>query len=290
MTEITQCPQCGTRFKVTGAQLCAHDGLVRCGRCHEVFDADKHLHDDEPSPQLSLPIEPEIPPIEPEIPPIEPEIPPIEPEIPPIEPEIPPIEPDVASIFDMPQSEEGPTTLAQQVRFVEELTDEVPAMPPKKTNWMAVSAGFLLALLLLAQLAYFFRIEIGSSLPGLKPLLEDYCALLKCTVALPQNADLISIESSELESDPGLHNIVTLHALIHNRAPYAQAYPSLELTLTSMQDQPVARRVFRPADYLKAGEDETPGFPGNRDLDIKLRLDTTDLGPSGYRLFLFYPH
>ena len=84
--------------------------------------------------------------------------------------------------------------------------------------------------------------------------------------------------------------IVTLHALIHNRAPYAQAYPSLELTLTSVQDQPVARRVFRPADYLKAGQDEKQGFPANRDLDIKLHLDTTDLKPSGYRLFLFYPH
>ena len=263
MTEITQCPQCGTRFKVTGAQLDAHDGLVRCGRCHEVFDASKHLNDDEPSPQqLSLPIEPEIP----------------------------AGEADLTPIYNVPELEKEPTTLAQQVQFVEELTDEVLEMPPGKTSWMAVFAGFLLALTLVAQATYFFRVEIGTSLPGLKPLLEDYCALLQCTVALPQKADLVSIESSELESDPNLGNIVTLHALIHNRAPYAQAYPSLELTLTNVQDQPVARRVFRPADYLKAGQDEKQGFPANRDLDIKLHLDTTDLKPSGYRLFLFYPH
>jgi predicted Zn finger-like uncharacterized protein len=269
MTEITQCPQCGTRFKVTGAQLDAHDGLVRCGRCHEVFDASKHLHDDEPNPQqLSLPIEPEIPAVE---------------------AEIPTIETDLAPIFDVPEPKEEPTTLAQQVQFVEELTDEILEMPPKKTSWTAVFAGFLLALILLAQATYYFRIEIGTSLPGLKPLLEDYCALLQCTVALPQKADLISIESSELESDPNLSNIVTLHALIHNRAPYAQAYPSLELTLTSVQDQPIARRVFHAADYLKAGDNEMQGLPANRDLDIKLHLDTTDLQPSGYRLFLFYP-
>ena len=263
MTEITQCPQCGTRFKVTGAQLDAHDGLVRCGRCHEVFDASKHLNDDEPRPQqLSLPIEPEIP----------------------------AGEADLTPIYNVPELEKEPTTLAQQVQFVEELTDEVLEIPPGKTSWMAVFAGFLLALTLVAQATYFFRVEIGTSLPGLKPLLEDYCALLQCTVALPQKADLVSIESSELESDPNLGNIVTLHALIHNRAPYAQAYPSLELTLTNVQDQPVARRVFRPADYLKAGQDEKQGFPANRDLDIKLHLDTTDLKPSGYRLFLFYPH
>jgi hypothetical protein len=40
---------------------------------------------------------------------------------------------------------------------------------------------------------------------------------------------------------------------------------------------------------LKTGEDEKSGFPANRDLDIKLHLDTMDLKPSGYRLFLFYP-
>ena len=163
-------------------------------------------------------------------------------------------------------------------------------MPPRKINWIGTLAALLLTLTLLAQSAYFFRIEIGASLPGLKPLLEDYCALLECTVALPQKADLIVIESSELESDPDHSNLVTLHALVHNRAPYAQAYPSLELTLTSIQDQSIARRVFHPADFLKAGEDEKSGFAANRDLDIKLHLDTTDLKPSGYRLFLFYPH
>lgn len=262
MTKITRCPKCSTRFKVTDAQLEAHDGLVRCGRCHEVFDADSHLHDDEPSPQLSLPIEPayqagEI---------------------------------DLTPVANVPELEEEPTTLAQQVQFVEELTDEVIEIPRRKTGWLAVFLGFLLILLLLAQAAYFFRIEIGASLPGLKPVLEDYCTLLQCTVALPQNSDLIAIESSELESSPDQGNVVTLHALIHNQAPYAQAFPSLELTLTNLQDQPIARRVFLPKDYLKVGENEKLGFPAKRDLDIKLHLDTTDLKPAGYRLFLFYPH
>jgi predicted Zn finger-like uncharacterized protein len=261
MTTITRCPKCSTRFKVTDAQLDAHDGLVRCGRCHEVFDAGSHLHDDEPSRQLSLPIEPEYP----------------------------AEEIDLTPIPDVPGLEEEPVTLAQQVQFVEELTDEVVEAPRKKTPWLAIFLAFLLILGLLAQAVYFFRIEIGASLPGLKPALEDYCALLNCTVALPQNPDLIAIESSELESDPDHPGVVTLHALIHNQAAYAQAFPRLELTLTSLQDQPVARRVFLPKDYLKAGEDEKLGFPAKRDLEIKLHLDTTDLKPAGYRLYLFYP-
>jgi predicted Zn finger-like uncharacterized protein len=260
MTEVTKCPKCHTRFKVTAAQLDAHEGLVRCGHCHDIFDASKHLHDDEPSPQLSLPID---------------------------EPQ--PGEFDLAPIPNIPELETEPTTLAQQVQFVEELTDEVLETPPRKGGWLGTTLAVLLTLMFLAQATYYFRVEITTRLPGLKPLLSEYCTLLDCTVALPQKADLIVIESSELESNPDQGNVVTLHALVHNRASFAQAYPSLELTLTDLQDQALARRVFRPADYLKTGEDEKLGVPANRDLDIKLHLDTTDLKPSGYRLFLFYP-
>lgn len=280
MSEVTQCPKCATRFKVTAAQLEAHDGLVRCGRCHEVFDAGKHLHDDEPSPQLSLPIEPE-PQIE---------------ELPAPRPQSPeeflfgtPTAPDLTAIKHVPGLEDEPTTLAQKVRIIEELTEEVQVKPQGSSGWLGFVSALLLILALTAQSTYYFRVELAAKLPGLKPLLHEYCTLLDCSVDLPRKIDLITIESSELTSDPGQASIVLLNALIHSKAQYPLAYPSLELTLTDTMDRPVARRLFGPADYLKAGSDEKQGFPANRDLDIKLRLDTTDLSPSGYRLFLFYP-
>jgi len=261
MTEITQCPECGTRFKVTDAQLDAHDGLVRCGHCQDVFNAREHLQYDEPSPQLSLPIEMESPKGEPVL--------------------IPPAV--------VPELEKEPTTLAQQVQFVEELTDEVLELPPGKTSWTGILIALTLTLALLAQAAYYFRVELAARLPGLKPLLVQYCELLTCTVALPQKAELIVIESSELESDPSHNNIVTLHTLVHNRAPYAQAFPNLELTLNDLNDKPLARRVFRPADYLHPPENEQTGLLPNHELAIKLRLDVTELRPTGYRLALLYP-
>jgi predicted Zn finger-like uncharacterized protein len=261
MTEITRCPECGTRFKVTEAQLAAHDGLVRCGHCHGAFDARKNLERDEPSPQLSLPIDPV--------------------------PQDGGI--DLTPIPNVPELEEEPRTLAQQVQFIEELTDEVPEKTARKTSWGGVAIALALATMLLAQSAYYFRVELASRLPGLRPLLERYCELLSCTVTLPKKIDLMVLESSQLESDPAQPNVITLHVLVHNRAQYPQTYPSLELTLTDLQDQPIARRLFHPADYLKAGSEEKLGAPANRDLDIRLRMDTTDLKPSGYRLFLFYP-
>lgn len=40
---ITQCPNCRTRFRVSGLQLSAARGMVRCGACLEMFDATQHL-------------------------------------------------------------------------------------------------------------------------------------------------------------------------------------------------------------------------------------------------------
>lgn len=294
MTAVTQCPECGTRFKVTDAQLDAHDGLVRCGRCHEVFNAREHMHDDEPSPQLSLPIDAEPLVEAPTSERIE-----ATPEgedrtetskaiVADLPLEASAGEP--AALPNVPDLEEEMTSPeTRQHQFVEELTDEVPHKPSRKRRRIGILAATLLTLALLAQAAYFFRIELAAHLPGLKPGLAQYCSLLGCTVELPKKAELMSIESSELESDRVQSNLITLHALLHNRATFTQGYPSLELTLTDLQDHAVARRVFHPADYLKAGNEVPKGLAANRELEIALRMDTTDLKPSGYRLFLFYP-
>ena len=45
----TRCPACGTTFALTSAQLKPRKGLVRCGRCSEVFRGDRHLVDAPPS-------------------------------------------------------------------------------------------------------------------------------------------------------------------------------------------------------------------------------------------------
>lgn len=284
MSDITQCPECSTRFKVSAEQLAAHDGLVRCGRCHEVFDAREYLQEEEPNPQLPLPIEDqqtiaEGAPSEDPPPPLE--------EVSVEEAATSP-ETDLTPIPNVPGLEEEVLSLAQQVTL-EETSAEITAPAPRKGSWLGVVTAVLLTLTLATQATYFYRVELAAHLPGLKPALIQYCELLGCTVELPRQAESMSIESSELESDSVQSNLITLHALLHNLAPYAQAYPSLELTLTDMQDAAIARRVFKPSDYLKASDDMQKGLAANRELALALRIDTADLKPAGYRLFLFYP-
>lgn len=47
-TRITQCPSCGTSFRVTDALLAVAAGAVRCGSCLHIFNAREHWLDDKP--------------------------------------------------------------------------------------------------------------------------------------------------------------------------------------------------------------------------------------------------
>jgi predicted Zn finger-like uncharacterized protein len=251
MRGTTVCPHCNTRFKITKAQLEAHHGMVRCGHCLQAFDTSPNFTPDQLDLQLELPI----------------------------------LDRPVTS-RDSKMAVLQPMTLAEQVAFVQD--DENELQPGSRSLPWAI-ASLLLLLILIAQAGFYFRVDLAAQLPALKPALVGYCRLLKCTVPLPQHVELISIESSGLEADPSNESQINLNALLRNLAPYAQAFPSLELTLNDKQDKPLARRLFTPENYLPEAEVESTGLLPNHEIGIQLRLNTTDLRPFGYRLVLLYP-
>lgn len=51
MSFITRCPACSTSFKVVPDQLKISDGWVRCGHCHQIFDATLDLQPWWPRPE-----------------------------------------------------------------------------------------------------------------------------------------------------------------------------------------------------------------------------------------------
>jgi hypothetical protein len=83
--------------------------------------------------------------------------------------------------------------------------------------------------------------------------------------------------------------VIVLNALLRNRAPFAQEYPDLELTLTDNGDQPVIRRVLEPADYLQERRSApAAGLAGGAEETVRIYLDTSGVPATGYQLFLFY--
>ncbi|MEO8332153.1 MAG: zinc-ribbon and DUF3426 domain-containing protein [Gallionella sp.] len=265
MSGTTLCPHCGTRFKIAKTQLEAHHGMVRCGHCLQAFDTRPNFAPEEIDPQLELPLledtlaEAEQPHAE---------------------------EPGATSQDSVRAAVLQPLMLADKAVFLTGARD-VEFLSKRRSRLWTIAALPLL-LLLLAQTAYLFRIELAAHLPDLKPTLVHFCQIMKCSVPLPQKAGMMSIESSELKDDPAHGNRIMLIAQLRNRASYAQAFPDLELTLTDSQDKALARRVFRPEDYLPAPQNITAGLSANQELGIMLHLDTADLKPLGYRLVLYY--
>ncbi len=199
---------------------------------------------------------------------------------PPVKPLAPAARPVVARRDNLPEP------------LPEFLEDEAPRTP-LRFLWGLLA---LIALLgLAAQLLLYFRSDVALRMPELRPYLVEGCKALGCKVNLPRRPQLMSIESSDLQANPGHENRIVLNAVIRNRAPFPQQYPDLELTLTDESGQPVVRRVLVPTDYIAAPRGQSKATNGaigigpGAEVIVRLHFDTSLVRATGYRLYLFFP-
>jgi len=312
MTLITRCPSCGTAFRVRDHQLEAREGRVRCGRCSVVFDARESLaeHLDLGEPD-SLPGERQATYAEPTRESAaggaygRPDIPlPDAGSIPLQDRGSIPLE-DRGSIplqdrGSIPLADRASMPLPDEERYDDELEysdaegDGYGFGPGRKrrARYRTIIWGVAsLALLLLfgAQLIYAFRSDIAARNPDARRWLGLACERLGCDLPLPGHADLVTIEVSEMHPEPDMPGILSLSAVLRNRAAYAQRQPWIELTLTDARDRAVARRVLAPRDYLGERVQFERGLAPGTEQSLRLLLDTAGMQPTGYRLLLYYP-
>ncbi|MHB9100532.1 MAG: DUF3426 domain-containing protein [Sulfuricella sp.] len=313
MVMSTTCPACHTRFRVTPEQMDAHGGDVRCGRCAKVFNAHVYLEHElgelqhegqarlpfeEPGDRAALPAEvakegqaQPLQAVDESLAESPVEVESFVPEW--GEEEV--SEPPAAAEFLLPESvapapAEPVTAETVPERPVARDTFSEIEEEPKKHRffWLWLIGALLFLASLGVQGLYFFRSDLAARHPDFKPFLQQFCGVLRCSIRLPANPDLLSIETSNLEADPQRANLIALNAILRNRAKLAQEYPQLELTLTDTQDRMIARRIFTPGEYAKSA-DLNRGMAPNEEVTVKLNLDLGDLKAAGYRVFLFYP-
>lgn len=268
---ITQCPACGTHFRVTPEQLQVHQGQVRCGRCATVFDGLRALAAlPETAPDAAEGRAGEAGAFR-----------------------LEPVEP--AQMAAAPQGaparapeaagggkDYGPEP--EQLSLDEELFADPDQM--RRDRLWAVGAA-LLVFALAGQAAYYYRADLAVHYPVLKPYLVKLCDALQCKVLPPQRPRLIAIEASDLQvTDPARPGLIQLTATLRNHAGHDLGYPALDLVLTNTKEHTLARRVFLPKEYLERGEDVASGLPANAEITVRLDLDTGDLSPAGFRLDL----
>ena len=302
MSLITRCPACGTMFKVVPDQLRISEGWVRCGQCAEIFDATANLQEPEAaaaqmaSPPNSLP----PPPVAAAAPP--PTVPPVT--APPavaVQPAQPvPDAPDSIAappLYPWFPSEVHDSQLPRESRTEPEEADLDSVSFVRKARRQAwwrrplVRVLLVLAMLLLAgvlalQYAVQERDKLAATQPALRPWLQLLCGSLRCDIQPPRQIDAIVIDSSSfnrLRSDA-----YRLSFSLRNLAAMQVAMPSLELTLTDSQDQPVIRSVLAPRDIGAPAV-----LPAAGESSSTVAVSVTANGSSnriaGYRLLAFYP-
>jgi len=301
----TRCTSCQTVFRVTPEQLKARGGQVRCGQCRAVFNALDSLLDGsgEPSGPTGSAPPPPPPPAFPEI--VPPDL------IAAIEPPPQPLEEPLPSGIrqDAPPPPEGNGPPSPVIVPAPPATDPIlprdtteipgyskwaegalsaPAQPaPAASRRLLAFVLLLLCLALVVQLLFHYRGPLARNAPALRPALELLSGVAGATIPLPRDAELVGIEASDLQIDARRGKLLTLQATLRNRAPYAQEWPLLELSLTDTGDNAIVRRIFQPAEYLPEGAE--PAFAAGADVALRLWIDAGGTEAAGYRLYVFYP-
>jgi predicted Zn finger-like uncharacterized protein len=324
MSLATRCSACGTMFRVVQDQLRVSEGWVRCGRCDSVFNALDALvdldaeapraNDHPPAPAPARAAAPELrrPAPEPEPEP--------EPDhrVDPFlgsrtEPApLPDIGWDAPVSVTLDRAAPGPEAIDPPVppsperlpagagrESVETVTPAPAALPPgfvrraeRDARWQSPAmraallgcAVMLLALLGL-QAGYHYRDAIAARSPAAAQWLHSACERWDCRIEAPRRITDVTLEGSALSRLAQQAEAVKLSMNLRNRGSTALSLPAVELTLTDVQGQLIARRVLLPADLRI----DPPVIAAGSELPIEVVLGASGRPINGYTVELFYP-
>lgn len=297
MSLAARCPQCHTVFRISGEQLSAAQGWVRCGGCGAVFDATTHLATPDGAalevPTVHAPVEAPPPaPVPSATPPLQ-AMPDIDLELPDLG-ALPPTPPAPA-----PQTAASPTPAPTPplppapASTPEPRPTPVPAPSPTAAAPAAAAPGpsplLVLALLLslLALLAYAARGPIVQQWPQLRPWVVQGCASLGCQLPAERNLQALQLLGSSLSQDDssGHHQ---LRLQWHNRGDAPVLMPSIDLSIVDAQGEVLARRTLEPTELQPVLRALAPGAEAAATVVLDLRALAPE-GIASFRVSTFYP-
>lgn len=294
----TQCPKCQTVFHVTLEQLQTRAGVVRCGQCTHVFQADQHLYTEIPgaTPKKkersgSIPAAKKTrrggksgapPPAERSPRRATRSAPQTQ-----HAPEKTPVSPTVHASA---RTEKRSTKHRDVTRLLPLVTLALAtrsAQHSRSILWIAGSA--LLAVLLTAQTAYFNR-DALAEYPQLRPFIVEFCQQLGCTIQLSSDVGRIElIQPTGIAPHPRIGNALRLRATMVNRSQKSQPYPLMEVTLTDSTGRALSRRTFVPREYLERATTAEIEMSPNLAVSVLLDVTNPDGKAVGYQIDFVAP-
>ncbi len=154
---------------------------------------------------------------------------------------------------------------------------------PRRSSIAWSIGGLLLVLVLLAQVAHFFRQDLVRN-PQVGPLLKDIYA--RIGHPLSPNWDLAAFELRQWGNGgtPDANGQLAVRASLTNRADFAQPHPILRLELDNRFGDAIAVRDFEPAEYLKDASEASRLLGPGASAEAELLLVDPGRDAVGYQL------
>jgi hypothetical protein len=146
----------------------------------------------------------------------------------------------------------------------------------------------LLVVLLAGQFVYFYSSVLARD-PALRPVMREVCAWLGCEIGPVHDVRLIELAETTIAPHPKYLGALRIRASLVNRAPYSQPLPLMEVTLTDSQGKALARRQFKPGDYLEPSQARMESIAPNVVVSALLDVTTPDESAVGYEIQLVTP-
>lgn len=304
---LTVCSHCKTRFRISAEQLRAAQGQVRCGKCHEVFDAFEGMDGavetkplepgldsvstppqdltapltatSEPAPELDVALAAVAEPPT--------EAPALK--VGPRKGAPAPIDDLFAELMSTPAVEPEPLlpelglhvdSVEPPLDFTIPITHEDLPLPPSqrpKRPWVSTLwwAGILLMLLLLGlQLVNANRVALAQN-PVLGPSLTALYSALGRPVPPARSVSAWDVNGLNVTSDPQVPGVLSITGALQNQADFTQPWPYLRVELTDRFGQALRSRDFKPGDYLPGPQANTLLAAGQA---TRFRIDIADPG------------
>jgi predicted Zn finger-like uncharacterized protein len=153
-----------------------------------------------------------------------------------------------------PAEEAAPS---EEAARAEVISDPAEPLPPvyvrprrRRSAGVAWALGCLaLVVVLAAQLAWIKRVDLFQN-PATHGWTARACQVIACR--LPPIPDVAKLElvSRDVRPDPQVAGALTITATLRNDAHFRQPWPVVVVELSDLDNNPVAMRRFRPAEYM----------------------------------------
>ncbi|HJP98898.1 MAG TPA: DUF3426 domain-containing protein [Rhodanobacteraceae bacterium] len=152
---------------------------------------------------------------------------------------------------------EQPEASASSPPHAEVVSDPAEPLQPvyvrprkRRTTGIAWVLGCLVLIVVLAaQVAWIQRVELFRS-PATRAWTVRACQVIACRLPPIRDVAKLELVSRDVRPDPRVPGALTITATLRNDAAFRQPWPVVTVELSDLDNNPVAMRRFRPAEYM----------------------------------------